>query len=472
VSLFEELSARQLTALRQNGQLSARDLVQSAVDAIDSANPRVSALVTVTAEQALVRAALMDEGAIERGILWGLPFADKDLTDRAGVVTGAGSRTRGNAGVATRTDPVPQALDNAGGISVGKSAVCEFGLTSYTQSQVFPPTLNPYSLTHGSGGSSGGAAAAVASGMVPFAPGSDGGGSVRIPAWTCGVVGVKPSRGLLPTGSGFDSLGGLVVPGPIAQSVGDAAFLLEAMAGSGPTFKATGHPPAEESFVEAADRDPGVLRIGVTTASPWDNWMDIECHPEALVALQHAQSVAAACGHDVVDLGWEPMPGYAEAFYTLWQASAVSLDIPESDYDLLEPMTRHLVELGQRLGARDLAGALAHLQRFETATIRAFDAVDVVLTPGLATLAPEVGFYATDDPERNFRQQVAVTPFSSFVNVCGLPAVALPVSLSTGGLPLGVQLIGRPGRDRQILSLAAQLEGALAWRGTRPPALG
>lgn len=472
MSLWRELSARQLTGLRQNGELSARDLVQSAVDAIDSANPRVNALVTVTVEQALARAALMDEGTIEPGILWGLPFADKDLTDRAGVVTGAGSRTRNNAGVATRTDPVPQALDDAGGISVGKSAVCEFGLTSYTQSQVFPPTLNPYSLTHGSGGSSGGAAAAVASGMVPFAPGSDGGGSVRIPAWTCGVVGVKPSRGLLATGTGFDSLGGLVVPGPIAQSVGDAALLLEAMAGSGPTFRATGQPPAEESFVEASDRDPGVLRIGVTTASPWDNWMDIECHPEALAALQHAKSVATACGHDVVDLGWEPMPGYAEAFYTLWQASAVSLDIPESDYDLLEPMTRHLIELGQRLGARDLAGALGHLQRFETATIRAFDAVDVVLTPGLATLAPEVGFYATDDPERNFRQQVAVTPFSSFVNVCGLPAVALPVSLSTGGLPLGVQLIGRPGRDRQILSLAAQLEGAIAWRGTRPPALG
>lgn len=472
MSLWEKLSARHLIALRQSGELSARDVVQSAVDAIDSTNPRVNALVTVTAEQALARAALMDEGTIEPGILWGLPFADKDLTDRVGVVTGAGSRTRSNAGVATRNDPVPQALDDAGGISVGKSAVCEFGLTSYTQSQVFPPTLNPYSLTHGSGGSSGGAAAAVASGMVPFAPGSDGGGSVRIPAWTCGVVGVKPSRGLLATGTGFDSLGGLVVPGPIAHSVGDAALLLEAMAGSGPTFRATGQPPAEGSFVEASDHDPEVLRIGVTTASPWDNWMDIECHPEALAALQHAKSVAMACGHDVVDLGWEPMPGYAEAFYTLWQASAVSLDIPESDYDLLEPMTRHLIELGRRLGARDLAGALAHLQRCETATIRAFHAVDVVLTPGLATLAPEVGFYATDDPERNFRQQVAVTPFSSFVNVCGLPAVALPVSLSTGGLPLGVQLIGRPGRDRQILSLAAQLEGALAWRGTRPPALG
>lgn len=471
MSLWEKLRVRELIQLRQDGELSASELVRSALDSIDGANPQIHALVTVTREDALARAALMDQGQLDTGILWGLPFADKDLTNRRGVPTGAGSRTRRHSGVADHTDPVAQALDDAGGISVGKTAVCEFGLTSYTQSHVFPATLNPYSLAHGSGGSSGGAAAAVASGMVPFAPGSDGGGSVRIPSWTCGVVGVKPSRGLLAVGTGFDSLGGLVVPGPLALSVADAAVMLEAMAGTGPTFRATGHPVAEMSFIDAAGREPGPLRIGVTAVSPWDSWTDIVCHPEALGALERAQRVAEACGHEVVDLGWQPMPGYAEAFYTLWQASAVSLDIAESDHGLLEPMTRYLVERGTRLSARDLAGALSHLQRFETATIRAFSGVDVVLTPGLATLPPEVGFYSSDDPEKNFCQQVAVTPFSSFVNVCGLPALALPVSLSAGGLPLGVHLIGGPGRDRQVLSLAAQLEEALGWLGTRAPAL-
>ena len=471
MSLWEELSAGQLVRLRQDGELSARDLVQSALEAIEAINPRVNALVTITADHALARAARMDEGEIEPGILWGLPFADKDLTDRRGVRTGAGSRTRSNAGDADRTDPVPQALDDAGGISVGKSAVCEFGLTSYTQSQVFPPTLNPYSLAHGSGGSSGGAAAAVSAGMLPFAPGSDGGGSVRIPSWTCGVVGVKPSRGLLAVGSGFDSLGGLVVPGPIARSVGDAAVLLDALARGGPTFRATGHPPSGLSFADAAVQPPGGLRIGVTTASPWDGWIDIDRHPEALSALERAGAVAESCGHEIVDLGWQPLAGYAEAFTTLWQASAVSLDIPDKDHHLLEPMTRYLIERGQRLGARELAGALSFLQRFESSTIRAFSTVDVVLTPGLAMLAPEVGFYDSDDPEEIFQKQVAVTPFSSFVNVSGLPALALPVSLSTGGLPLGVQLIGRPGRDWQIISLAAQLEEALGWLGTRPPAI-
>jgi amidase len=213
------------------------------------------------------------------------------------------------------------------------------------------------------------------------------------------------------------------------------------------------------------------LRIGVTTASPWDGWIDIDRHPEALSALERAGAVAESCGHEIVDLGWQPLAGYAEAFTTLWQASAVSLDIPDKDHHLLEPMTRYLIERGQRLGARELAGALSFLQRFESSTIRAFSTVDVVLTPGLAMLAPEVGFYDSDDPEEIFQRQVAVTPFSSFVNVSGLPALALPVSLSTGGLPLGVQLIGTPGRDWQIISLAAQLEEALGWLGTRPTAI-
>lgn len=469
MSLGEELSALQLVEARRGGELSARDLVHSALEAIHRVNPTINAIVTLSEEVALSRAALMDDGTIDPGILWGLPFADKDLTHRAGVRTGAGSRTREHSETPTHSDPLPEALDNAGGISVGKSAVCEFGLTSYTRSEVFPPTLNPYSLAHGAGGSSGGAAAAVASRMLPFAPGTDGGGSVRIPAWTCGVVGFKPSRGLLPAGTGFDSLGGLVVPGPLATSVADASLLLDAMRGSGPTFRATGNSEHGISFVEAATRRPGALRIGVSTVSPWDDWMDIPRDPEVLEALALAQKVAESQGHEIVDLGWQPLPGYAEAFYTLWQASAVSLEIPPQDRAMLEPMTRYLVESGERLSAGDLARALNFLQRFESATIRAFSGVDVVLTPGLAALPPELGFYALDDPEKNFRQQVAITPYSSFINVCGLPALALPVTASSGGLPLGVQLIGGPGHDWQVVSLGAQLEDALGWRGRKPP---
>jgi amidase len=468
VSLWEKISARELVNRRKAGEISARELVDAALARIDEKNPSVSAVVTLAADSARERAEAMDRGLIDPGILWGLPFLDKDLTQRAGLPTGAGSLVRRDSPVAASTDPLAQQLDDAGGISVGKSAVCEFGLTSYTESAVFPPTRNPYSLAHGAGGSSGGAAAAVASGMVPLSPGSDGGGSVRIPAWSCGLVGIKPSRGLLSVGTGFDSLGGLVVPGPLATSVGDAALLLDAMHGNRPTFRATGQRPTLGTFSEAATQTPATLRVGLTTLSPWDDWLESTPDPIALEALNTVATRATEAGHDVVEFPWEPLAGYSRAFSVLWQASAMSLDIPPQQRHLLEPMTRYLIERGERLPASDLAMALSFLSAFERATIEAFSHFDVVMTPGLALPPPPVGFYAHDDPEKNFRQQVQVTPYSSFVNVCGLPAMALPVMLSDAGLPVGVQLVGQPGGESTLIALGAQLEASLGWLGTSP----
>ena len=181
------MSALELVAARKSGQLTARELVEYFLGRIEQHNTTLHALVTVTADEALRRAELMDQGHVDPGILWGLPFADKDLSHRAGVPTGWGSRVGTAAPIPDMSDPVVVAMDVAGGISLGKSAVCEFGLSSYTESEVFPPTKNPFSLLHGSGGSSGGAAAAVAGGLLPLAPASDGGGSIRIPAWTCHI---------------------------------------------------------------------------------------------------------------------------------------------------------------------------------------------------------------------------------------------------------------------------------------------
>lgn len=461
------MSAIELRDARARGELSAQELVSHALERIETLNPVVSALVTVTAEQALDRARQMDEGAIAPGVLWGLPFADKDLTRRAGVVTGAGSKTRKTVPPETESDPIATALDDAGGISVGKTAVCEFGFASYTESDVFAPTRSPYAPGRGAGGSSGGAAAAVASGMLALAPGSDGGGSVRIPAWSCGVVGHKPSRGLIPAGTGFDSLGGLVVPGPIARSVADAALILDAMAGDGRTYRATRPVSPGGFFLEGLGRETGPLRIGLTTSSPWDEWADITLDPAVRDELDRVAGIAEALGHRVERFDWRPPPGYADAFHTLWSASAVSLEIPEDHLDGLEPLTRHLVEVGQGLSAAALAGALQALSRWEAQVIREFDQFDAVMTPGLAVLPPEVGFYDRVDPERNFRQQVQVTPYTSFVNVCGLAALALPTG-HNGGAPLGVQLIGRPGADSLLLQLGSQLEAECGWRGTTP----
>ena len=454
--------------MRRSGELSALEVVEYFLARIDTHNPSLHALVTVTAELARERAIQMDNGEIEPGLLWGLPFADKDLTDRAGVPTGAGSRVTIGAPPPTESAPMAKAMDAAGGISVGKSAVCEFGLSSYTESLVFPPTANPYSLEHGSGGSSGGAAAAVAARLLPFSPGSDGGGSVRIPAWACGLVGLKPSRGLIPGGTGFDYLAGLVVPGPLAASVADAALLLEALLGSGVTHRAT-HPGHQSGVSERSLTAPGPLRIGITTRHPWEDFVETELDPSALEAHTQVRSVLGELGHTVVELEWSPRAGYAEAFTTIWKASAVGLDLSAEQRTLLEPLTAYLVEEGDALSAKALAAALRELSAFEEHTIRAFSGVDVVLTPGLATAPPPIGFYDSENPERNFAQQVQVTPYSSFVNVSGLPALALPVMLNPQGLPVGAQFIGRPGGDTTLLQLGNEIEEALGFSPTTVP---
>ena len=463
------MSAVDIVSLRHSGELGATELVLHFLSRIEDHNDTLNALVTVIGEQALDVAHQMDERTTEPGILWGLPFADKDLTQRAGVPTGFGSRTMKGAPLPTSSDPIAIALDNAGGISLGKTAVCEFGFASYTESQVFPPTRNPYSLDHGAGGSSGGAAAAVAGRLLPCAPGTDGGGSVRIPAWTCGLVGLKPSRGLIPGGTGFDYLAGLVVPGPLARTVGDAALLLDAMVGEGRTFRATGHPHVAETFSYSLQKETGPLRVGVTTRNPWESFTDTPLEQGARTALERVISELENSGHHVVELGWEPRAGYPEAFTTIWRASAVLLDVPSDGEELLEPLTRYLVDEGKKLSARDIAGALRELSAFEEHTIRSFSAVDVVLTPGLATSPPRIGFYDQLNPERNFEQQVQVTPFSSFVNVAGLPALALPVMLNDAGLPVGVQLIGQPGADHTVLRLGLALERQLQWSSQPGP---
>lgn len=463
MSLLHFRTAQELIAARKSGELSALELVEYFLERIERHNPTLNALVTITPETARDEARKMDHGDRDPGVLWGLPFADKDLTARAGVPTGSGSRLTQGAPLPSVSDPMAVALDEAGGISLGKSAVCEFGLSSYTESEVLGPTRNPYGLSVGAGGSSGGAAAAVAGGLLPVAPGSDGGGSVRIPAWTCGLVGFKPSRGLLPVGTGFDSLGGLVVPGPLARNVSDAALLLDAMKGSRPSFRATGVSSPPVSFQESLRTPVGKLTIAVTTSHPWGDDVDIDVAPEALAALEKVVALAEQAGHRVTALEWKPRPGYFDAFSILWRASAATLDVPAGSESLLEPLTGYLVEAGRALSARDLALALRELSQFETHTIECFSPFDVILTPGLAAAAPLVDSYDKADPERNFTQQIRVTPYSSFVNVSGLPAVALPVMASPRGVPVGVQLVGRAGGDATVLGLAREFESQLDW---------
>lgn len=470
---LHELTALALWQELQSGRVSPRELASHYLDRIERLNPELAAFVTVTRERALERADEVAERVPKTAPLWGLPSGDKDLWMRAGVPTGFGSRAMAGF-VPDTSDEIVETLDAAGAVSLGKTNAPEFGLPAYTESLAAPPARNPWNPQLGAGGSSGGAAVAVAAGMLPFAPGSDGGGSIRIPAAACGLVGLKPSRGLVPAGSGIDSLAGLVVDGPIARTTADAALLLDgiiAKRNGRIDHHYTLRAPYDDDgpFLGTAVRGEGRFQLGVMTTSAWDGAYDIRIAPEAQEALAAAVDTVSSLGHGVEETALEPDDTYAPAFRTIWQAGAARIPAEGDALALLEPLTAWLVERGRSLSARELSEALSALTAYERSFIRQLSSFDAVLTPAMALSPRPVGWYDQEDGERNFEQQVQYTPFTSMLNVTGLPAIVLPVSQTADGLPMGVQLIGRPGGERTLLSLAAQLERRLRWTERRPP---
>ncbi|MEO7349379.1 MAG: amidase [Terrimesophilobacter sp.] len=466
---LHHLTAREQWTALQRGEIAPTELVTHYLDRIERLDGTLGAFLTVTPEAALARAHALERAPKYPGALWGLPFADKDLVARKGVRTTYGSRLLAE-NVPEVSDELATVLDDAGGVSLGKTNTPEFGLPSYTENLVGKPARNPHDTTLGSGGSSGGAAVAVAAGLLPIAPGSDGGGSIRIPAAACGLVGVKPSRGLIPSGSGIGSLAGLGVPGPIARTVADAAMLLDVMVAGG-EYPFTLRAPRWEggALLNAAVRGQGRFQLGVMTNSPWESAYDIQVSPEATDALELAVRELDALGHGLESLTLDPDDSFSPAFRTVWQAGAAGIPAEGKALELLEPLTRWLVGRGRELSARQLADALTALSLFERSVIRQFSGFDAVLTPALAMTPRPIGWYDPEDGERNFAQQVQYTPFTSFVNVAGLPAMTLPVSMTQGGLPMGVQLIGRPGGEHVLLALGAQLERRLRWQDRHPP---
>ena len=469
--MFElhHLSAQEQWDWLQRGEITPVELTRHYLDRIERLDGELGAFVTVTAEEAIARAGSLTESVPKSAPLWGLPVGDKDLVNRAGVRTGYGSRLMAGF-VPERSDALVEVLDAAGAVSLGKTSAPEFGLPSYTESHIGPPARTPWSTSLGAGGSSGGAAVAVAAGLLPFAPGSDGGGSVRIPAAACGLVGLKPSRGLVPSGSGLGSLGGLVVPGPLARTVADAAMLLDALIDGG-EYPFTVRAPRWEggALLNAAVRGEGRFQLGVMTTSPWDDAYDIEIAPEASAALALALSELDAVGHGIEEIALEPDESYAPNFRTIWQAGAAGIPAEGEQLELLEPLTKWLVLRGRQVTARELAGSLGALAEFERSVIRQFRRFDAVVTPALAMTPRPIGWYDAVDAERNFAQQVQYTPFTSFANVSGLPAITLPVAETADGLPMGVQLVGRPGGEHVLLAIGAQLERRLQWQRRHPP---
>ena len=459
-----------LTALEQGRAVRRREV--SPLELVDHYLARadeVGAFVTRTPELARDRAAgLMtelsaDEPAADEP-LWGVPTAIKDLNMTAGVRTTFGSPVFADF-VPEVSDAVTLAIESAGMVSLGKTSTPEFGSPCYTEPEGLPPAVTPWDRTRMAGGSSGGAAAAVAAGLVPLAQGSDGGGSIRIPASCCGLVGLKPSRGRISGHPMYGDPVGLGTSGPIARNVRDAAAMLDVLAGRRVGDPAWAPAPSS-SFLSACDRDPGRLRIArFSTPLVADTAID----PECLRAYEDASALLVALGHDVEDVPPPLAPDAVPVFETCWAVlTALSVVPPEAE-PLLRPLTRWLSERGRAVSGPEFGLAIGELRRVAAGALTALAPYDAVLTPTLAVPPLPVGAIRDDDdPSADFEAQKAFTPWTSAWNVTGMPAVSLPLHWTPDGLPVGVMLAARPAEEELLISLSAQVEAA-PWHDRHPP---
>lgn len=453
-----------LTALQQGaaitaGDVSSDELVAHYAGRIARLNPLLGAFVTTTFDAVAGPAA---------GPLAGVPTAIKDLNSTAGVRTSYGAALLKDF-VPDFSDEVVLRIEAAGMPSLGKTSTPEFGSPCYTEPEGQPPAVTPWDLTRMAGGSSGGAAAAVAAGLVPVAQGSDGGGSIRIPASCCGIVGFKPSRGRVSGAPMYGDVTGLACIGPLARSVADAAAFLDVMAG-----RAVGDPswapePAV-SFLDAA-RTPLTKRLRIARlVTPVIAEADV--HPEVVAAWEGASRLLESLGHEIIDIE-PPMPLEAVVtFETCWAVltglSTVGLD--EDQRSRLRPLTRWLGERGEAIGGPAFGLALGELRRIAARALQALAPYDAVLTPTVAQPPLPVGALRNDeDPEADFEAQKRFTPWTSMWNVTGSPAISLPLHWTPDDLPVGVMLAMAPGEDAALLRLAAQVEEAAPWRERTPP---
>lgn len=496
---LHDLTAMEQAAAVVAGQVSPVELVEhylSRIERLDrgpaagagvTAGPAgpargLGAFVTLTADsareqaraaEAQVRRARRSGAGAALPPLLGVPVAVKDLNLTAGVPTKLGSRAFADF-VPAVDDHVVRLLRDAGAISLGKTNTPEFGAPCYTEPdpEIAPPARTPWDLRRSAGGSSGGAAAAVAGGLAAAAQGSDGGGSLRIPASVCGLVGLKVSRGRISGGPLGGDVSGLSGNGPLARTVGDAALLLDVLAVPqlGDPHWAPPQPPGAGFLAAALAGYRGELpvqRVGCYT----DNVLGVPVAAECVAAVTRAAGLLTDLGHQVVEIDVPPLGDLFTSFLVLWSVAFASIPVPPGREELLRPLTRWLRDTGRGHAATEWTAALGSVQLASRAAIAAVSGLDAVLTPTLAQLPALVGALRNDaDPAADFEAQSHFSPFTAVYNATGQPAVSLPLHRSADGLPVGVQLVGRPAGEAALLRLAAQLEAAAPWRDLHPGA--
>jgi amidase len=465
--------ATELAGLVRARELSARELVEESLRRIDELDPTINAFTHVAHDSALVAADAIAPG--DSRPFAGVPIAVKDNRAVADMPLTMGSDLFGEFTPSSDAACVRR-LRDAGFVIVGKTSMPEMGILPTTEPRRFGPTRNPWDTDRTPGGSSGGAAAAVAAGMVPVAHGNDGGGSIRIPASCCGLVGLKPARGRVSSAphSGHSFL---VCDGVLTRSVADTASMLDVLAGPELGDATWAPPPPDAGYGALAEADPGRLRIGLAMAPPFEHAIiDPVCSQAAL----DAAALLASLGHRVEEImppwsGLDLLSDFTRAFgpaisYTTWLGGRVAGREPaETD---VEPLTWALWE---RTRSQDTIAYLSALSRLESTArsiVTFLEPYDAVVTPALGGRPVPIGEIdgLGADPMVKYRRSATFTPFTAIGNITGQPAIALPLYHGDDGLPAAVQLIGPPAREEVLLALATQLERALPW-AERAPAL-
>lgn len=458
------------------GELTPVELVEAAADRIERCQPELNALTTNRIDRALddARSTALGDGPFR-----GVPFLIKDLScTMADEPAYEGTAALKDLGHTAEADcSLTQRFKAAGLVVMGRTNTPEFGIMPTTEPASYGPTHNPWDLERTPGGSSGGSAAAVAAGVVPFAHASDGGGSIRIPAACCGLVGLKTSRGRISVGpSGGELRYPLGVQFAVTRSVRDTAALLDAVAGPEPGDPTPPAPPIQP-YRELMDVAPPPLRIGVMTTMPGTT---DSVHPDCIEAVRATAAMLESLGHHVEDAYPAAFDedGRISAFIPLWSTKAafdvrmvsdiVGRTLGKADF---EPLTWALAERGRDVSAVDYQLALGAMQAWCRRFMQWWaDGFDVLLTSTLGEPPVELGVLSTpDEPFAGFARGGPFTPYSPAMNQTGQPAITLPLHQNDSGLPIGVHITADAGREDLLLQVAAQLETAMPWSDRRPP---
>jgi amidase len=460
----------ELAARVRSGEITARELVQASLDRIDEVNPKVNAFVDVFGEEALAEADGI--GPDDPRPFAGVPIAIKNNRAVAGKRLTFAAEFAGDL-TPPHDHNVARRLRDAGFVIVGTSTLPEWGILPVTDTTRFGTTNNPWDLSRTPGGSSGGSGAAVAAGMVPIAHGNDGGGSTRIPAACCGLVGLKPQRGRISLAPdvGYNYL---VQDGVLSRTVAETAELLDLLAGYELGDAAWAAPP-NEAFAVQAQRTPGRARIALTTLSPVP---DAEVDPVCAKAARDAAELLASLGHEIVEVDppWQEatlIDTFTAVFGPMVASQCTFLEMINgrpATADDMEPLSWALFEVARAITAPQADFSTTMCQAFGRQLITWMADYDFVITPALAEAPLQHGVVdpRSSDPLADFARSSRFTPFLAGMNITGSPAISLPLYHRDDlDLPVGVQIIGQPEGEGELLALSAQLEAALPWAERR-----